>query len=252
MWQLGSRPSAHPGGIYVSRAVRDHLLNRPDLVFDKIGVLNLKNIAQPVETFALGFEPTNTLLHRELHDGTTNIKSPPSKPSIAVLRFINMTSDPEQEYFSDGVADDIITELSRSHSLFVIARNSSFAYKGGTVGVGQVGRELGVRYVVQGSVRRSGSRIRVTAQLVETETGNHIWAERYDCGLEDISRSRTRSPHPWRWRSGRRSPMRSNNVPLASHQKASTRGTRTRVAFGILRGPILPTTMSRVVCSNDP
>ena len=110
----------------------------------------------------------------------------PDKPSIAVLAFTNMSGDPEQEYFSDGIADDIITELSRSRSLFVIARNSSFTYKGRSVDIKQVARELGVRYVLEGSVRRSGSRVRVVAQLIDAETGKHIWAERYDRALEDV------------------------------------------------------------------
>ena len=103
-----------------------------------------------------------------------------------MLAFTNMSGDPEQEYFSDGIAEDIITDLSRSRSLFVIARNSSFTYKGRAVDVKQVARELGVRYVVEGSVRRSGGRIRVTAQLIDAETGNHIWAERYDRGVADV------------------------------------------------------------------
>ena len=110
----------------------------------------------------------------------------PDKPSIAVLAFTNMSGDPDQEYFSDGIAEDIITELSRSRSLFVIARNSSFTYKGHAVDVKQVARELGVRYVVEGSVRRSGGRVRVTAQLIDAETGNHIWAERYDRDIEEV------------------------------------------------------------------
>ena len=108
------------------------------------------------------------------------------KPSIAVLAFTNMSGDVTQEYFSDGIAEDIITELSRSHSLFVIARNSSFTYKGHAVDVKQVARELGVRYVVEGSIRRSGSRVRVTAQLIDAETGNHVWAERYDRDVSEI------------------------------------------------------------------
>jgi TolB-like protein len=110
----------------------------------------------------------------------------PDKPSIAVLPFQNMSADPEQEYFTDGITEDIITELSRFHSLFVIARNSSFSYKGKSPDIRQVGRELGVRYVLEGSVRRAGGRVRVTAQLIDTSTGNHIWAERYDRALEDI------------------------------------------------------------------
>jgi TolB-like protein len=110
----------------------------------------------------------------------------PDKPSIAVLPFLNMTGDPEQEYFTDGITEDIITEISRFHSLFVIARNSSFSYKGKTADVRRVGRDLGVRYVLEGSIRRSSNRIRVTAQLIDTFSGNHIWAERYDRVLEDI------------------------------------------------------------------
>ena len=108
------------------------------------------------------------------------------KPSIAVLAFTNMSEDRDQEFFADGIADDIITELSHSRSLFVIARNSSFTYKGRAVDVKQVARELGVRYVVEGSVRRSGSRVRVTAQLVDAETGNHIWAERYNRDVHEV------------------------------------------------------------------
>jgi adenylate cyclase len=110
----------------------------------------------------------------------------PDKPSVAVLPFINMSGDPEQEFFSDGISEDIITALSHYPSLFVIARNSSFTYKGRAVDVKQVGHELGVRYVLEGSVRKAGSRIRVTAQLVEAEAGNHVWAERYDRDLADI------------------------------------------------------------------
>ena len=110
----------------------------------------------------------------------------PDKPSIAVLPFQNMSGDPEQEYFADGITEDIITELSRFHSLFVIARNSSFSYKGKSPDIRQVGRELGVRYVLEGSIRKASNRIRVTGQLIDTLTGNHIWAERYDRVLEDI------------------------------------------------------------------
>src|SRR5712672_591905 len=110
----------------------------------------------------------------------------PDRPSIAVLPFSNMSNDAEQEYFADGIVEDIITALSRMSWLFVIARNSSFIYKGRAVDVKQVGRDLGVRYVLEGSLRKSGNRIRVTAQVVEAETGNHVWAERYDCDLADI------------------------------------------------------------------
>ena len=110
----------------------------------------------------------------------------PDKPSIAVLSFVNMSGDTEQDYFADGIAEDIITGLSKVGSLFVIARNSSFAYKGANVNVTHVGRELGVRYVLEGSVRKAGERVRITAQLVKAESGHHLWAERYDRQLEDI------------------------------------------------------------------
>jgi adenylate cyclase len=118
--------------------------------------------------------------------GTGEALPLPDKPSIAVLAFTDMSGDPQQEYFSDGIADDIITELSRARLLFVIARNSSFAYKGNAIDVKQIGRELGVRYVLEGSVRRGGERVRVNAQLIDAEAGNHIWAERYDRALEDV------------------------------------------------------------------
>jgi adenylate cyclase len=110
----------------------------------------------------------------------------PDRPSIAVLPFANLSGDPEQEYFSDGVADDIVTELSRDHALFVIARNSSFTYRGRSIDVKQVGRELGVRYVVEGSVRREAGRVRISTQLIDTTTGDHVWAERYDRATEDV------------------------------------------------------------------
>jgi adenylate cyclase len=177
-----------PGGICVSRSVRDHVRGQLDLAFQELGALNLKNIAFPVEAFVLRFDaaPASKAVERSLVRDSRETLPLPGKPSIAVLAFTNMSGDLDQEYFSDGIADDIITELSRSHSLFVIARNSSFTYKGGAVDVKQVARELGVRYVVEGSVRRSGGRIRVTAQLIDAETANHIWAERYDRALEDV------------------------------------------------------------------
>jgi adenylate cyclase len=177
-----------PGGICISRAVREHVRGRLDLTFETLGPLNLKNIDQPVEAFVLRPEAltADKSVERTLVHGTGEALSLPDKPSIAVLAFTNMSGDPEQEYFSDGIADDIITELSRSRSLFVIARNSSFTYKGKAVDIKQVTRELGVRYVLEGSVRRSGTRVRVAAQLIDAATGNHIWAERYDRALQDV------------------------------------------------------------------
>jgi adenylate cyclase len=175
-----------PGGICVSRSVRDHIHGRLDLAFDALGALDLKNISRPVEAFVLRTADTPTPVEQTLVQGTSDPLPLPGKPSIAVLAFTNMSGDPEQEYFSDGIADDIITELSRSHSLFVIARNSSFTYRGLSIDIKQVARELGVRYVLEGSVRRSGAQVRVGARLVDAETGNHIWAERYDRALQDV------------------------------------------------------------------
>jgi TolB-like protein/Tfp pilus assembly protein PilF len=169
---------ADPGSILVSRTVANHVRGKVKVGFEDLGGRQLKNIAEPVQVFRLRLEagadvggPALTL---------------PDKPSIAVLPFQNMSGDPAQEYFADGIVDDIITELSRLRWLFVIARNSSFAYKGRAVDIKQVGRELGVRYVLEGSVRRSGDKVRITGQLVDTSTGAHIWADRFDGTFADI------------------------------------------------------------------
>ena len=177
-----------PGGICVTRAVRDHVQDRLGLAFEELGPVRLKNIARPVEAFVVITDGAAVpkAVERSLRHGPGQALPLPDKPSIAVLAFSNMSGDEEQEYISDGIADDIITELSRSRALFVIARNSSFTYKGRAVDVRQVSRELGVRYVVEGSVRRRGDRVRVGARLVDAETGNHIWAERYDRDVSDI------------------------------------------------------------------
>jgi adenylate cyclase len=178
-----------PGGICVTRAVRDHMRDRLDLAFEELGALNLKNILRPVEAFVVRPDAAATAsksVEQSLLRGGHEALLLPDKPSVAVLAFTNMSGDPEQEYFSDGMAEDIITQLSRSRALFVIARNSSFTYKGRAVDVKQIGLELGVRYVLEGSVRRAGERLRISAQLVEAETGNHIWAERYDRALADV------------------------------------------------------------------
>jgi adenylate cyclase len=177
------------GRICVSRSVRDHVHGRLDLAFEGLGTLNLKNIARPVEAFLLRPSPAASIatsVERALVHGTGEALPLPDKPSIAVLAFTNMSGDPAQEYFSDGIADDIITELSRNRSLLVIARGSSFTYKGRAIDVKRIARGLGVRYVLEGSVRRSAGRVRVTAQLIDAETGNHIWAERFDSALEDV------------------------------------------------------------------
>jgi adenylate cyclase len=168
---------AEPGGICVSARVRDDVQGKLDIKFEDRGEQKLKNIARPVWVYRARLDSTPRL---------APMLPLPDKPSIAVLAFTNMSADPEQDYLSDGIAEDIITLLSHSRSLFVIARNSSFTYKGRAVDVKQVGRELGVRYVLEGSVRRGGSRVRVTAQLIEAATGNHLWAERYDRDLADV------------------------------------------------------------------
>ena len=178
-----------PGGICVSRSVRDHVRGRLDLAFEELGPLILRNIDRPVEAFVLRLgagATTPKSVERSLVHNTGEPLPLPGKPSIAVLAFANMSGDLEQEYFSDGIADDIITELSRSRLLFVIARNSSFSYKGRAVDVRQVARELGVRYVLEGSVRRGGERVRVSAQLIDADAGIHVWAERYDRKLTDV------------------------------------------------------------------
>ncbi len=175
---------AEPGGICVSARVQEDAAGRLDLAFEDLGEQQLKNIARPVRVYRVGPRPSRP------HAGETAAVQPPlalpDKPSIAVLPFQNMSGDPEQEYFVDGMVEEIITALSRIRWLFVIARNSSFTYKGQAVDVKQVGRELGVRYVLEGSVRKGGNRVRITAQLIDAMTGAHLWADRFDGSLEDV------------------------------------------------------------------
>jgi adenylate cyclase len=174
---------AEPGGICVSRVVRDQVRDRLDYTFDDLGEQQVKNIARSVRVYRVRDRAVPV---EQPLSGSAQRLPLPDKPSVAVLPFTNMSSDPEQEFFADGIAEDIITALSRYPSLFVIARNSCFIYKGRAVDVKQIGRELGVRYVLEGGLRKSGTRIRVTAQLVEAETSKHVWAERYDRDLADI------------------------------------------------------------------
>ena len=176
---------AEPGGVCISDDAKRQVRAKVDVAFDDIGPQTLKNIDEPVRVWSVRLDgdapsPTNP---------STSPVQPlalPDKPSIAVLPFQNMSGDPEQEYFADGMVEDIITALSRFTSLFVIARNSSFTYKGRAVDIKQVGRELGVRYVLEGSVRKAAGRVRISGQLIEASTGAHLWAEKFDGALEDV------------------------------------------------------------------
>jgi TolB-like protein/class 3 adenylate cyclase len=172
---------AEPSGICVSRVVRDQVRDKLDYPFQDMGEQQVKNITWPLRVYRVGWAPASS----------QPINAPatlplPDKPSIAVLPFHNMRGDPEQEYFADGMVEEITTALSRIRWLFVIARNSSFTYKGQSVDVKQVGRELGVHYVLEGSVRKADARVRITAQLIDAISGTHLWADRFDGSLEDI------------------------------------------------------------------
>jgi TolB-like protein len=174
---------ADAGGVFVSNTVHDHVRDRLPFVFEDLGEQQVKNITRPVRVYRV----------RDVGAAAESLSAPaqptlplPDKPSIAVLPFANMSGDPEREYFADGMVEEIITALSRIRWLFVIARNSSFTYKGQAIDVKQVGRELGVRYVLEGSVRKAGGRVRITAQLIDALTGTHLWADRFDGSLEDI------------------------------------------------------------------
>jgi adenylate cyclase len=172
---------ADPGGVFVSNTVHDHVRDRLPFVFEDLGEQQVKNIVRPVRVYRVYDTAANS------RPASAPAALPlPDKPSIAVLPFANMSGDPEQEYFADGMVEEIITALSRIRWLFVIARNSTFTYKGQAGDVKQVGRELGVRYVLEGSVRKASGRVRITAQLIDAETGAHLWADRFDGSLEDV------------------------------------------------------------------
>jgi len=173
---------AAPSGICISGAVREQTDGKVSFAVVSLGERTLKNIPRPVPVFSVDWSPEDPSKTGIL--GGTLAR--PEKPSIAVLPFVNMSGDPEQEYFADGITEDIITALSQHRWFFVIARNSSFTFKGRAVDVKQVARQLGVRYVLEGSVRKAGERVRVTGQLVDADTGAHLWAERYDRNLEDV------------------------------------------------------------------
>ncbi len=178
---------ADPGGIMVSRIVHDQVRDKLAFGFEDMGEQMVKNIARPVGVHRI--QLTDVVLPTVAKSAAVDARpgsAGSDRPSIAVLPFANMSGDPEQEYFADGIAEDIITGLSKLHWFFVIARNSSFTYKGKAVDVKRVARELGVRYVLEGSVRKGGNRVRITAQLIDAATSNHIWADRYDGDLTDV------------------------------------------------------------------
>jgi adenylate cyclase len=171
---------ADPGAVFVSNTVYDHVRDRVPFVFEDLGEQQVKNITRPVRVYRVRDAAVKA------PEQPAPVLPLPDKPSIAVLPFANMSGDPEQEYFADGMVEEIITALSRLRRLFVIARNSSFTYKGQAIDVKRVGRELGVRYVLEGSVRKAGNRVRITGQLIDATTGTHLWADRFDGPLGDV------------------------------------------------------------------
>ena len=175
---------AEPGGIFISRTAADQVRDKVPIRIEDRGDFAVKNITRPIQVFCVIADGPADRRHRRID--TVLLPTAPKKLSIAVLPFANMSGDTEQEYFADGISEDTITALSKLSQLFVIARNSSFTFKGRNVNVQEVGRSLGVRYVLEGSVRKSGNKVRITAQLIDATTGGHLWAERFDRDLTDI------------------------------------------------------------------
>jgi TolB-like protein/Tfp pilus assembly protein PilF len=171
---------AEPGGICVSRVVRDQVRDRLDFAFEDLGEQSVKNIIRPVRVYVLRPEARSAVAV------SAAVLVPAPRLSIVVLPFVNLSNDPEQGYFADGITEDLTTDLSRIANLLVISRNTAFAYRNKPVDTKQIGRELGVRYVLEGSVRRSGSRVRIAAQLIDAESDVHLWAERFDCDTADL------------------------------------------------------------------
>ena len=177
---------AEPGGVCMSDDAYRRVRGKVEIVCDDLGPQTLKNIAEPMRAWRVRLDGQAAVKPQPSSAKQAPALALPDKPSVAVLPFQNMSGDPEQEYFADGMVEDIITALSRVKWFFVIARNSSFTYKGKHVDIRQVGRELGVRYVLEGSIRKSGNRVRITGQLIEATTGNHVWADKFEGGLEDV------------------------------------------------------------------
>ncbi|WP_287104404.1 adenylate/guanylate cyclase domain-containing protein [Mesorhizobium sp.] len=174
--------TAEAGGILISGTIYDHVRNKINVSFEDLGAQAVKNIALPVRIYRVSGTPVVT----------SNAEVITNKPSIAVLPFMNMSSDPQQEYFADGLAEDLITDLLKVPGLLVVARNSTFAYKGRSVDVRSVAKDLRVRYVLEGSVRREKDRVRINAQLIDATDASHLWADRFDRDLADVFRCRTR------------------------------------------------------------
>src|SRR4029453_18138601 len=175
---------AKPGGVAVSSSVRENVGNKLDFTYEDMGDQSLKNIDFPVRVFNVVFGEAPARVNGA--DAAQAEANDPDKPSIAVLPFINMSDDPGQEYFSDGITEDIITDLSKVSGLFVVGRNTSFTYKGKAVQLQEAAAELGVKFLLEGSVRKAGQRVRVNGQLINGLTGGHLWADRYDRDLTDI------------------------------------------------------------------
>jgi adenylate cyclase len=177
---------AEPGGICISDDTHRQIRGKVDIFYDDLGPQTLKNIAEPMRVWRILLDDNSASTIPPSHARLADSLALPDKPSIAVLPFQNLSGDPEQQYFADGMVEDIITALSHFKSLFVIARNSSFTYKGRAVDIKQVGRELGVRYVVEGSVRKAAGTVRITGQLIDATTGAHLWADRFEGKLKDV------------------------------------------------------------------
>jgi adenylate cyclase len=175
-----------PGGVCLSSSAFEHVRGKVTFAFTDLGEKGLKNIDRPVRLYSVRLAAGSSPPTANSPSGTAKRPALPDRPSIAVLPFDNMSSDPEQGFFADGMTEDVITNLSYISSLFVIARNSSFAYKGKARDLRQIGQDLGVRHLLEGSVRRSGDRIRITAQLIDATTGHHLWADKYDRALVDV------------------------------------------------------------------
>ena len=178
---------ADPGGVYISRGAADQVRDKVPIKIETRGEQTVKNIARPIEVFCIISEDRDAVAGA-VREFETRVQTPAiaDKPAIAVLPFVNMSGEPDQEFFADGITEDILTELSRFRELFVISRNSAFFYKGKAINAQKVAKELGVHYVVEGSVRKAGGRVRITVQLIDAETDRHLWAERYDRELADI------------------------------------------------------------------